>query len=175
MITKLKNLTLITLAFALIALTFSLSACTKADEPTPEANSATTEKTVTVAFFVEDENATKVVQESTMELSESNFEKDFLKALETKYEIKAKSFSIKGERAVLDLDKSMAQKLNQGSTGSWMMVSKIYKTIFSIGNIKEIQVLVDGVEDVEADHYSFEGVMTPEKFAEAEKGYMGEQ
>lgn len=160
--------------FLSIVLVLSLAACKEGSNSNPQTPSAPAKETVAVSFFVEDENATKTTLKNTVKLSKDNFEEDFLKALTDEYEVVAKSFSIKNEKAVLDLDKTMTEKLNQGSTGSWMILSKLYKTIFSIENVNEIQVLVDGEEGVEADHFSFKGVMTQEKLSELEKGYAGE-
>ena len=144
MLKKLKMPALSIQVILSIALVLSLAACTEGSKPNPQTSSSPAEKTVAVSFFAEDENATKTMPKSTMELSESNFEAEFLKALETEYEIVAKSFSVSDGKAVLDLDETMAIKLNRGSTGAWMTMSKIYKTIFSIENVNEIQVLVNG-------------------------------
>jgi len=75
---------------------------------------------------------------------------------------------INGESMAIDLPKEVALKFNSGSAGGITNTNILAMTILSLPNIKKMEVTVDGVAGVVADHFNFNGIFS---ITEAGKKY----
>lgn len=72
---------------------------------------------------------------------------------------------VNGNLITVDLPKDVALKFNGGSAGGITYTNILAMTILSLPDIEEMEVTVDGVAGIEADHFSFNG-----KFLKDEEG-----
>ncbi len=72
---------------------------------------------------------------------------------------------VNGKLITVDLPKEVALKFNSGSAGGITNTNILAMTILNLPDIEELEVTVDGVTGVEADHFSFNG-----KFMKEESG-----
>jgi hypothetical protein len=71
--------------------------------------------------------------------------------------------SISGNSITVDLPKEVALKFNSGTAGGITYTNILSMTILNLPNIKKMEVTVDGVAGVYADHFDFNGVFTKTK------------
>lgn len=67
---------------------------------------------------------------------------------------------INGESITVDLPKEVALKFNSGSAGGITNTNILAMTILNLPNIEKLEVTVDGVTGVVADHFNFNGTFT---------------
>ncbi|HEY5583355.1 MAG TPA: GerMN domain-containing protein [Ruminiclostridium sp.] len=67
---------------------------------------------------------------------------------------------IKGNSVTIDLPREVALKFNMGSSGGVTYTNILAMTILNLPNIEKMEVTVDGVAGILADHFSFNGTFT---------------
>lgn len=72
-----------------------------------------------------------------------------------------------GDLMTVDLTKEIAAKFNMGSAGGITYTNTLVSTLINLPNINILQITVDGVSNIEGDHFSFNGTFT--KSAEGKK------
>ncbi len=72
---------------------------------------------------------------------------------------------VNGNLITVDLPKEVALKFNSGSAGGITYTNILAMTLLNLTGIEELEVTVDGVKGIEADHFNFNG-----KFVKDEKG-----
>lgn len=79
--------------------------------------------------------------------------------------LKINNAVVSGNMITVDLPKDVALKFNSGSAGGITYTNILAMTILNLPGIEEMEVTVDGVKGVEADHFNFNG-----KFVKSENG-----
>ena len=79
--------------------------------------------------------------------------------------IKINKAVINGNSIAVDLPKEVALKFNNGSASGITYTNILAMTVLNLPNIEKLEVTVDGVANVVADHFSFNGT-----FSRAEDG-----
>jgi len=75
-------------------------------------------------------------------------------------ELKINKAVIKGKSVTVDLSKELVLKFNSGSARGITYTNILAMTILSLPNIEKMEVTVDGVASVLADHFNFNGTFT---------------
>jgi hypothetical protein len=82
---------------------------------------------------------------------------------------------VNGKLITVDLPKDVALKFNSGSAGGITNTNILAMTILNLPDIEEMEVIVDGITGIEADHFSFNGKFIKDeggkkyKFLESDK------
>ncbi|MHB8062563.1 MAG: GerMN domain-containing protein [Ruminiclostridium sp.] len=71
--------------------------------------------------------------------------------------ISIKKATINGSSITVDLSKEVALKFNGGSAAGIMYTNTLAMTILNLPDIEKLEVTVDGVANVVADHFYFNG------------------
>ena len=113
-------------------------------------------------FF--DDDGVMACEYNTALISRANMLADTKKILLRYPVITLKDLFYEGTRLIVDLDPSMEEVLDWGSTGSLAYTSAILYTFASYPGVTEIKVTIDGAEDIEGSHFSFKGVFPAEAY-----------
>ncbi len=74
---------------------------------------------------------------------------------------------VNGDLMTVDLTKEVGAKFNIGSAGGITYTNILVTTLLNFPDISKLQITVDGVPNIEGDHFSFNGTFT--KSAEGKK------
>lgn len=82
---------------------------------------------------------------------------------------------VSGNRIMVDLPRETALDFNKGSAGGITNTNILAMTMVNLPSIEKLQITVDGVEGVVADHFNFNGIFSKSEdgskylFAESDK------
>ncbi len=80
-----------------------------------------------------------------------------LELLEEETGLIVNGVTIDGKDATVDLHGDMQYFINQGSAGAHIRTQTLIRTFLNLPDTDRVRFTIDGVEDVEMDHYSFIG------------------
>ena len=89
-------------------------------------------------------------------LYENNLTAAINKVLETT-DLSINKAVLDGENITVDLTKEVAAKFNMGSAGGITNTNILAMTVLNLPKVNKLQVTVEGVPNVEGDHFNFKG------------------
>jgi len=78
--------------------------------------------------------------------------------------IEVQNIYYEGSRLIVDLAPIMEQTMDHGSSGSLCKLHSMLYTFASFPGVKEIKILINGVEDIEGSHFSFNRIFSAEEY-----------
>ena len=112
-------------------------------------------------YFYDAEDYDNVKEIRTVKIDKTLYETDITTAINqvlSGTNLKINKAVINGNSITVDLSKEVALKFNSGSAGGITYTNILAMTILNLPNLEKLEVTVDGVAGVEADHFTFNGV-----------------
>lgn len=144
-----------------VSSTSSDSAAASTEVQSGESTTAMEKETVTLKLYnydAMDYDKPKEIVNVDVEkkLYEDNLTAAINKVLEAT-ELRINKAVLDGDNITVDLTKEVAAKFNMGSAGGITNTNILAMTILNLPKVNKLQVTVDGVPNVEGDHFSFNG------------------
>ena len=89
------------------------------------------------------------------EINSENWRNEAVRLMRHHTGIRVKQLWYEGDRLVVDLFPVEGEIFNWGSGGAWARTLNLIRSFASFPGVNEIEVLVDGAENVWADHFAF--------------------
>lgn len=112
-------------------------------------------------YFFDADNYEKEKEIRTVTIDKKLFQDDITTAINqvlASTGLKINKAVIKGTSISVDLPKEVALKFNSGSAGGISNTNILAATILNLPNIDKLEITVDGVTGVIADHFNFNGI-----------------
>lgn len=132
-------------------------------------SASTTSETIDLKLYyydADDYDKPKEVNEVTVD--KKLYQEDITEAINkvlASTPLKINKAVVNGNLITVDLSKDTALKFNSGSAGGITYTNILAMTILNLPDIEEMEVTVDGVNGIQADHFNFNG-----KFVKDENG-----
>ncbi len=130
--------------------------------------SSVEEKVDLQLYFYDAEDYEKPKEVIIVAVDKKLYQDNITEAINKVFELTALKISkavVTGNLITVDLPKEIALKFNNGSAGGITYTNILAMTLLNLPDIEEMEVTVDGVKGIAADHFSFNG-----KFVKDENG-----
>jgi len=138
---------------------------------TSESSTAKAEETIQLKLYLYDADDYNNPKEIVNIIVDKNlYEEDIGSAINKVLErtdLRINKAEVNGDLITVDLPEEVAKKFNMGSASGITNTNILVMTVLDLPNINKLQITVDGVPNVEGDHFSFNGTFT--KSAEGNK------
>ncbi len=132
----------------------------QASESSPVQKEETTELKLYYYDAEDYENPKEIVN---IKVDKKLYEQDIAAAINKvleKSELRINKATVNGDFITVDLPKEVAAKFNMGSAGGITNTNTLVMTVLNLPGINKLQITVDGIPNIEGDHFNFNGTHT---------------